>query len=384
MTSVDPELLALRRELHQIPELGFEEHQTSARIGEELRALSNPKSIAQTGWVAEMGDEGAGTTLLLRADMDGLPVQEETDLPFASTHPGKMHACGHDAHMASLISAARTFRDEPPKGLALRLLFQPAEEGLGGAVACIEAGALDGVDLAFGLHVWNELPTGVVVATPGGMMAGVIALELVVRGRGGHGALPERTDDPIVAAAQLVMALQTVVSRRMDPQEPAVLTIGAIHGGDAFNVIPEETRVQGTIRYFEPSQARFLEEEVRRICEGIGVATGTRIEVKWMPYTIPTVNDPRVASLVAEAAESLDGVHEVLTDYRVMAGEDFGEILRVVPGCYALVGSGGADPSMAEPHHSPRFQIDESVLSITSALHREVVNRVADGGGFGP
>jgi len=266
----------------------------------------------------------------------------------------------------------------------LRLLFQPAEEGLGGAVACIEEGALTGVDLAFGLHVWNELPTGVVAATPGGLMAGVIALELVVRGRGGHGALPERTDDPIVAASQLILALQTVVSRRIDPQEPVVLTIGAIHAGDAFNVIPDEARIQGTIRYFDPSQATILESEVRRIAAGIGVASGTDIEVDWMPYTIPTVNDPQMASLVAEAAESVDGVREVLTDYRVMAGEDFGEILRLIPGCYALVGSGGADPSQVAPHHSPRFQIDEAVLGITSALHRAVVNRVADGGGFAP
>lgn len=384
MSRLDPELVSLRRELHQIPELGFEEHRTSERIGEELRAITSPRSIARTGWVAEIGDLEGGRTLLLRADMDGLPVEEETGLSFTSTHSGRMHACGHDAHMACLISAARDIQSDPPDGLGLRLLFQPAEEGLGGAVACIEDGALDGVDVAFGLHVWNELPTGVVVATPGGMMAGVIALEMVVRGRGGHGALPERAVDPIVAASQLVLALQTVVSRRVDPQVPTVLTIGAIHGGDAFNVIPEQATIQGTIRYFEPSQAAFLEEEVRRIAGGIGAASGTEIEVKWTPYTIPTVNDPHMAALVAEAAEGLAGVREVLTDYRVMAGEDFGEILQLVPGCYALVGSGGEDPSVAAPHHSPHFQIDEAVLGIASSLHRAVVNRVADGDGFGP
>lgn len=364
------DLLSLRRALHRIPELAFVEHETSAMVREALSPLGPIETVAKTGLRLDLGPEDAAFTVLLRADMDALPIGEETGLPFSSVHDGCMHACGHDAHMAALVHAAHDLAPGLPDRTRVRLLFQPAEEVAGGARAAMDEGILDGVDAAFGLHVWNELPVGSVVATAGGVMANVVELTLVVHGRGGHGALPERATDPVVAMAQLVMALQTVVSRRVAPLRAAVLTLGAVHAGDAFNVIPDSAVIKGTVRTFSRQEDDAIERHVRQIAGGVGSATGTRIEVQWNRRTAATVNDPAIASVVAEAASRVPGVTEVLTDYRTVAGEDFGEILEEVPGCYALVGSGGPD---AEPHHSPRFAIDEDVLPIAAALHAEVV-----------
>jgi amidohydrolase len=226
------------------------------------------------------------------------------------------------------------------------------------------------VDAAFGIHVWNELPVGTIALTRGGVMAGVVEVEFVIQGRGGHGALPHRTADPVVAAAQLVLALQTVVSRHTDPSDSVVLTLGSIHAGDAFNVIPDQARILGTVRAFDPAVEVDVELAVRRIAGGVADATETSIEVDWRRYTIPTVNDEEVRSIVVEAAGRVAGVDTVLEEYRTMAGEDFGEIIDRVPGCFALVGSGGEG---AEPHHSPRFEIDEAALEVCRDLHLEVI-----------
>ena len=201
-------------------------------------------------------------------------------------------------------------------------------------------------------------------------MAGVVEVEFVIWGRGGHGALPHRTADPVVAAAQLILALQTVVSRHADPSDSVVLSLGSIHAGDAFNVIPDQVRILGTVRAFDPAVEVEIELAVRRIAGGVAEATETSIEVDWRRYTIPTVNDESFRSVVLEAASRVGGVDTVLEDYRTMAGEDFGEILDHVPGCFALVGSGGEG---AEPHHSPRFDIDEDALEVCMDLHLEVI-----------
>ena len=363
-------LIELRRALHRIPELGFEEEKTSALLGEAVRGLGRFGSIARTGITLDFGVQEPAHRLLLRADMDALPIEEETGLSFASTHPERMHACGHDAHMAALAVACREIDESSLGDVAVRVLFQPAEEGKGGARLAIEEGVLDDVDAAFGIHVWNELPVGTVALTRGGVMAGVVEVEFVIGGRGGHGALPHRTADPVVAAAQLVLALQTVVSRHTDPSDSVVLTLGSIHAGDAFNVIPDQARILGTVRAFDPAVEVEVETAVRRIASGIGAATGTSIDVEWRRYTIPTVNDEGVRSIVMEAASRVVGVDTVLEEYRTMAGEDFGEIIDRVPGCFALVGSGGEG---AEPHHSPRFELDEAALEICRDLHLEVI-----------
>ena len=366
-------LSQLRRELHRIPELGFAEHATQSLLLSALGALGQPRTIAETGIVVDLGRPDAPRTLLLRADMDGLPIQEENDVDYASTHPGHMHACGHDAHMAALAVAGEALKDGVPEGWRVRLLFQPAEEGAGGALKVIEEGGLDAVDAAFGIHVWNELPVGTVAVTPGGIMAGVVEVGFTLRGRGGHGALPDRAIDPIVAGAQLVQALQTVASRRTSPFDPVVVTIGRFHAGDAFNVIPEVATLKGTVRTFSVETEAAVEAELRQIAAGISAATGCAIEVDWHRYAGPTVNDPEVARRVAIAAEAVDGIDTVLTDYRTMAGEDFGDILAKIPGCFVLLGSAPADGRHAEPHHSPRFDIDEGVLPLARDLHLAVV-----------
>ncbi|MCB9729895.1 MAG: amidohydrolase [Deltaproteobacteria bacterium] len=372
--ALSPDVRALRRTLHRVPELGFQESVTSALLARELGAIGGahpmgqPRPIAATGWVVDLGPADAARTLLLRADMDGLPIREATGLDYASEHEGRMHACGHDAHMAALVFAARHLAEHTPPGVRLRLLFQPAEEGKGGALRCIDEGVLDGVDAAFGLHVWNELPLGTVAATAGGIMAGVVDVSFRVIGRGGHGALPDRTRDPIIAASRLVLALQTVISREESPLAAAVMTIGMIHAGDAFNVIPDEATLRGTVRAFDPAQEERLRAAISRVAAGVAMACDVQIEVDWQSYAAPTVNDPGMAALAARVCAGVDGVREVRTDYRTMAGEDFGDFLAEVPGCFLLVGSG--DPAGgSEPHHSPRFEIDEGVLPLATALH---------------
>lgn len=367
--SIAADVRTLRRVLHRIPELGFQELSTSSVLAAELAAIGTPRPIAETGWVVDLGPPDAARTLLLRADMDGLPIREATGLDFASQHDGKMHACGHDAHMASLIFAARRLVADLPPDVRIRLLFQPAEEGKGGALRCIEEGVLEGVDAAFGIHVWNELPLGTVAATAGGIMAGVVDVSFRVSGRGGHGALPERTRDPIVAASRLVLALQTVISREESPLAAAVMTIGMIHAGDAFNVIPDEAQLRGTVRAFDPEQEERLREAILRVAAGVALTCDVRIEVDWQSYAAPTVNDAGFAALAARVCDELSGVREVRTDYRTMAGEDFGDFLAQVPGAFLLVGSGSPDGSRSEPHHSPRFEIDEGVLPLATDIH---------------
>jgi amidohydrolase len=369
------DVVALRRALHRIPELGFEEHRTAAALREALAGLGPVAALGATGLTLDLGPPDASRTLLLRADMDGLPIGEETGLAYASEHPGRMHACGHDAHMAALAAAAGMLAPALPPDLRVRLLFQPAEEGAGGARDCIARGALAGVDAAFGLHIWNELPVGTVAVTAGGVMAGVVELELTVAGRGGHGAMPHQAADPVVAAAHLVLALQNLVSRRASPFEPVVLTLGAIAGGEAFNVIPDAVRLRGTVRTFSREVDATVQAQLREVAAGVAAATGTRIDVQWLPHCIPTVNDAGFAGLVREAVADVPGLHTVLTDYRTMAGEDFGDILAEVPGAYVLVGSGDAAAGLSEPHHSPRFAFSEAVLPLARDLHLAVARR---------
>ncbi|PKN57736.1 MAG: amidohydrolase [Deltaproteobacteria bacterium HGW-Deltaproteobacteria-14] len=376
------ELVSLQRELHRIPELFFREKETGRFLQNILGGFSTPVPIARTGCYVDLGPADAELTLLLRADMDGLPITEESELPWRSTLPGQMHACGHDAHMAALVVAGRLLSQAPPHGLRVRLLFQPAEEAGGGAQACIDAGVLDGVDAAFGIHIWNELPIGTVALTHGGIMAGVVEFTCTIQGRGGHGAIPHRTADPVVAAAQLVTALQTIASRFTSPLEPVVVSVGSIHAGDAFNVIPDSAELKGTVRTFSLAEQDAVEAHLRAIANGVGIATDTRINVEWSVHAIPTVNDPAMCELVRKSLDRMTGLKKVLTDYRTMAGEDFGELARKVPACFALVGSGNADKGLTEPHHSPRFAFDDDVLTLACDLHRAVAAEFAETGEY--
>src|SRR6185503_11832790 len=256
VSAIQADLVALRRDLHQNPELAWAERRTAGRVAAFLEGsgLDVRAGVAGTGLVATARGAGA-RTVVLRADMDGLPIQEQSDAPYASRVPGVMHACGHDGHTAIGAAAARVLGARRPAG-TVRVLFQPAEEGEGGAQRVLAEGALEGADVILGIHLWNELPVGTIGVKAGPLMAAVDRLSIVVRGRGGHGGHPHRAADPVVAAAQVVLALQTLVSREVSPLDSAVLTVGAIHGGQAFNVIPDEVTLTGTVRTFDAALRR--------------------------------------------------------------------------------------------------------------------------------
>jgi amidohydrolase len=295
--------------------------------------------------------------------MDALPIREATQAPYASRRDGVMHACGHDGHVAMGAVAARTIAGRGLRG-TVHVLFQPAEEGQGGAQAVVADGMMDGVERVVGIHLWNELPVGTIGVKEGPLMASVDKLDIVVRGRGGHGASPHRTADPIVAAAHVVVALQTIVAREIAPTSAAVVTIGAVHGGEAFNVIPETVALTGTVRTFEPSLRPRVHEIIHRVAKGIAAGLGCAAEVRVEEGSDSVINDRAVAELAHAAATDVVGAARVVTPEATMGGEDVSEYFRHAPGCFVFIGSANPDRGLAEPHHSPRFDFDEAALAI--------------------
>ncbi|HEU5249379.1 MAG TPA: amidohydrolase [Thermoanaerobaculia bacterium] len=367
------DLVETRRDLHRHPELAFAETRTADRIASALSALGlTPRiGLAKTGVVADAG--GDGRRLLVRADMDALPLTEASGVPFESESPGRMHACGHDGHVAiALAVACRLVRS--PAG-AVRFLFQPAEETGGGARACAGAGVLDGVEAAVGLHLWNQLPVGKIGLNRRVLMAAVDQFEIRVEGRGGHGAAPHETADPIVAAARIVEALQTIVSRELSPLDSAVVTIGTIHGGDAFNVIPSSVRLKGTARWFTEAIGAAMPGKIERIVTHTAAAAGLSARVDYRRVNRPVVNDPRIADIVIETAARLIGEENVETEIRTLGGEDVSVYLDAVPGCFFFVGSAPEGPH--RPHHSPSFAIDERALAVGTVLMEAVAREVS-------
>ena len=371
MTAAEGELLVeTRRDLHRHPELGFQEFRTAGIVAGRLRAAGYEvrTGLAQTGVLGTLrGGAGPGPTLLLRADMDALPIAEECGHDFTSTHAGVMHACGHDAHVAmGLAVAERLARTRDRWGGTVKYMFQPAEEGLGGALGMIEAGVLDGVDAALGLHVWLGLPSGVVGVVSGPQMAGAGEFEVTVRGKGGHGAIPHETVDAVLIASQCVVALQSIVSRNVSPLQAAVVTVAAFHAGSAHNVIAETATLKGTVRAFDPAVMDELPGRVERVVAGVCQAMGATCEYHYRPEAPPTVNDPRMAEMVAREAVTIVGAERVRTDadVRTMAAEDFGEVLARVPGCYFFVGGRNEERGMVHPHHSPRFDLCERCMPV--------------------
>jgi amidohydrolase len=284
-----------------------------------------------------------------------------------------MHACGHDGHVAIALAVAGRLARGPARRAA-RFLFQPAEERGGGARACVADGALEGVGAAVGLHLWNQLPVGRVGVNRGALMAAVDEFEIHVEGRGGHGAAPHETSDPIVAAARIVEAVQTIVSREISPLEPAVVTIASVHGGDAFNVIPSEVRLTGTARWFRETTGDAIEAKLGRNVSGTAAAAGDTARLDYRRINRPTVNDAGVAEVVIDAARSLLGEDNVDTETRTLGGEDMSVYLDRVPGCFFFVGSAPAGPH--RPHHSPTFAIDDRALAIGVAVMEAVVRRL--------
>jgi len=371
-----------RRELHAIPELAFEEIETAAYLIERLDALSIDRlqtGVAGTGIVADIKGGRPGRAVMVRADMDGLPITEAGDLPFRSTRRGVMHACGHDVHMAVALEVARAIadhRDQLP-GM-VRFVFQPAEEVAGGAKPMIEAGVLSGIDRVVGLHVWAGLPTGQVSVRSAAMMASADGFTLIVKGKGGHGAVPDLTVDAVVIAAQIVTALQTLVSRETSPRAPVVVTLGSIHGGSAFNIIAGEVVIQGTLRTFD---AQLRERLLRRMAElagGIAAAMRGSCEFRLESAAPPVVNDAAITGLVAEAAKDVLGPDLVVPFEPLMVGEDVAYFLDARPGCFFLLG--GAPDSGPVVHHTAEFRVDERCLLIGYRVMSAAVLRLLEPG----
>ncbi len=367
------EMVAVRRDLHAHPETAFEEVRTSALVAERLRALGlAPRTgVGRTGVLATVKGARAGRTVLLRADMDALPIQEENDVPYRSTTAGKMHACGHDCHTSILLGVARRLVADPT-ALAgdVRLCFQPAEEQGGGANAMIADGALRDPrpDGAFGLHVWQDLDLGTVGVTDGPWMAAVDEFTVTVHGKGAHAAMPHVGTDPVVCLAHLVTALQTIASRGVSPFQEVVVSVTQLRAGTAFNIIPGSAWMNGTVRVFDPDLWAELPARFERICKGVAEAFGCRVEVKYDRFNRPTINDPAMAALAREVAAEVVGRENVRDDIRTMGGEDFSAFLAEVPGCFIAIGSRNASKGLHWDHHHPRFDVDESCLGIGAEI----------------
>ena len=354
------------------PELAFKEKRTSQLIASRLKSTGLAiRRLAGTGVLATLQGARPGRTLMVRADMDGLPLDEQTHRPYSSKVPGAMHACGHDGHVAIAVLLAERLANQRNriKG-TIKFLFQPAEETANGAERCIQDGAMDKpkVDAVFGLHLWNNARVGTVEVGGGPVFAGASEVQITIHGKGGHGAMPHHTVDAIAIAGQIIAALQNLVSRQVSPVEPAVLSLGTIHGGHAFNVIANEVKMTGTLRAFDEKLMKFMADRVASISDGIGTAMGARVEVKYSPLCPPVVNDPAIAQVVKDAAIEIVGSANVYAPRPVMLGDDAAFLLRKAPGCYFLVGSANPAKGLDKPHHSPEFDFDEEALPIALGI----------------
>lgn len=374
------QLVAWRRDLHAHPELSFHEVRTSALVADVLSQLGFEvrTGVARTGVVALLHGGRPGPTVMLRADMDALPIQELSSAPYASLTPGVMHACGHDGHVAIGLGAATLLARHAAELTGdVLFIFQPAEERDQGAAAMISDGALADPrpDAAFGLHLWNPFPFGRVVAQAGPIMAAADVLKIVVRGRGGHGGQPHETVDAIAVTGQVLSALQTIVSRNVNPQDTAVLSIGTVHGGTAFNVIAETVELHGTLRTFSTAVRETVLARLRVLLDGVTAGMGAECQLHVQPLTGPLVNDPAASEIARGAAIQVVGNHAVAWHAPLMVSEDFAEYAERVPACFLLLGSGNAELGLDAPHHNPHFDFDERVLPVGAALLATVATR---------
>lgn len=361
------DVIAIRRDLHQHPELGFEERRTAALVAKRLRDLGYEvtEGIGITGVAGVMRGTRPGKTIMLRADMDALPIEEENDVAYASQTRGTMHACGHDGHVAMLLGAATLIsrrRDELAGTIVL--CFQPAEEGRGGAKAMVDAGVLErfGVERAYGLHLATAFPTGIVGLREGPFYASSDSIEITIEGAGGHGAAPHLSVDPIYVAGAFIVALQQVVSRQIDPLAPAVVTIGAVHAGTTHNVIPSRATLLGTVRAFEADVRAKMAERIERVLRGACESSGATYKFEYIRRYPVTSNDAEQARYVRALALREIGERRVLEAPKLMGAEDFSFFAERVPACFYTIGCNGG-PSTAFPHHHAKFDIDERALT---------------------
>lgn len=363
------EVIAIRRDLHQNPELGWRERRTASRIGEVLERIGIPyrAGVAKTGVVAEIAGKREGPFIVLRADMDALPLQEETGLAFASQCDGVMHACGHDGHVGMLLGVAMALAEGEPPLYPVRLLFQPAEEIEQGAAAMIEAGVLEDVALIFGGHLDIHYPVGTIAVGEGAMSASCDRFRIEIQGRGGHGARPHESADAIVAGSMLVSALQTIVSREVDPAHPAVVTVGRFQAGTTANVIAEIAILEGIVRTQEVELRGHLQQAIHRMAHSVGQAHGVEIIVDMVQGPPAMIIEPEMFALAKEAALEVVGT-EGLVGARGgnMGGEDFSFYLQKVRGAYVRYGA-GIPGGAGHPAHCGKFDFDERALEIGAA-----------------
>jgi hippurate hydrolase len=367
--SFGEDIVSLRREIHREPELGFDTKKTAEKVLDALEGLplEVETGLAENGVVATLKGEGDGPTVALRADMDALPIQEETDLPFASEEDGKMHACGHDGHTSMLVGAVRALsQDHLRERLngSVKFIFQPAEEGGGGGRVMVEEGVAESVSSIFALHLWPGLPFGKAATKAGPIMAAADAFEMRVKGKGGHGAMPHLTTDAVAIAAQIVTALQTIVSREVNPVAPAVLTVGEIEAGFAFNIIPETARLGGTVRTLDADLRKQIPKRMEELARGIARGMRGDAELDYH-FSYPVArNDADAAEFALGVIGELFGEENVveLTDSS-MGAEDFAFFLEHVPGAFIWLGVGDVSGL-----HTPKFAFDEEILPQGSAL----------------
>jgi len=363
---IEEEIIEWRRYFHQYPELGFEEYKTSKKIQSILKKLNIPfETKAKTGVVGYIKGKKKGKTIGIRADMDALPVKEETGLPFSSKNSGVMHACGHDGHMAVLLGVAKILKKfEKDLHGNVKLIFQPSEEKPpGGAKKMIEEGVIENIDFLLGFHFFSTMPLYKIWIGKGPVMANTDAFRIILKGKGGHGSAPHLTDDVITTASYLITQFQTIVSRKIDPLIPAVVSIGKISGGEVFNVIPEKVEILGTVRSLSPSIRKKIKKEIEKITENICKTSGCKGEIEYNEYSPVSINNPSLSETILEITEKSDYSKYLMEFKPIMGGEDFAFFSEKVPSCYIFIGIGKKCGS----HHSSSFNLDEKILPFATS-----------------
>jgi len=369
------ELIALRRDFHRHPELGFEEHRTAGVIESYLADLGMPtRRMAETGVVALLEGSGPGPVLMLRADMDALPVTEENEVAYASQNPGVMHACGHDAHMAMLLVAAKIlFRHKDAFAGTIKFVFQPNEE-IAGALRMIETGVLEDpkVDAVMGLHVWTPVASGRIGITPGPVMGGLDVFKMTIFGKGGHTGVPEDAVDPVIAAANLIQTVQAIQTREISQLKSTIIMFGRIAGGTKSNIIPDKVELEGSIRFLYKGGPESVEQPTERfirMAEQVCRTHRCTCEIDIVHENIPLINDPRMTALARDTATMVFGDERAVIDNVTIASEDFSEFSERVPGVFMFLGAGNERKGTTLSHHNPRFDIDEDILTDGVAMH---------------
>jgi amidohydrolase len=369
--AINDEVITLRRHFHQNPELGHEEYQTAEKIADYLRQcdLEVRTGVNKTGVVGFLKGADKGLTLMLRADMDALPIQEECDVPYRSTVDGKMHACGHDGHMAMLLGAAKVLSDQRDKlGGNIKFVFEPNEENHG-SVVMIQEGVLENpsVDACLGIHLWSPIEVGKIAVSPGPVMAGMYYFKITIIGHGGHTATPQSAVDPILTAAEVVQALQTIQTREIDVLTPSSIVFGEIKGGTAWNIIPDKVKLSGTLRFLYPEaedEKEKLTDRFERVVAGVCQSHRAEYELSQIFGQPAMVNDPDMIDLARASAREVLGDTSHIVSYVSMAGDDFAEFAARVPSAFLFVGTRNEAKGTSFPHHHPHFNIDEDALII--------------------